>query len=80
MPIQNAGSDNATPAPELMIRDSRPPRTAAVTPSTIPTIPDNRVDRIAMDPVTGSRVTRSSPMEWLSMIDVPRSPWTRPET
>ncbi len=33
-----------------------------------------RANRIAMDAVTGSRVVRSSPMEWLSMIEVPRSP------
>ena len=63
MPTQNAGSESATPLLELMNRPKRPPRTAAVTPSTMPTTPESSVAKSAIEAVTGSRAARSAPMD-----------------
>ena len=74
MPIQNWGSDSATPLPTVTVRSARPPRTAAATPISTPKTPLSSVANTAMDAVTGSRAIRSDQMLCPSMSETPKLP------
>jgi hypothetical protein len=76
MPIQKAGRATRSPTKPPMIRSSSPPRTAAVTPSTIPRTALSTVAPAASDAVTGSRLARSALTDRPSISEVPKLPWT----
>ena len=77
-PVQNGGSESATPLVVSMARSATPRRMAASRPSAVPATALTAAARTAIRPVTGSLSSRSWPTECPSMIDVPRFPRTTP--
>ena len=58
----------------VMTRSTAPPRTAAMTPSTMPTTALKRVPNTARAAVTGRRLAMSGPIGRPSMSETPRLP------
>ena len=73
-PTQNAGTESRTPESAVMNRSAAPPRTAAVTPRTMPTTALSSVPNSASAAVTGSRLAMSGPIGRPSISETPRLP------